>query len=171
VHPPGPMGVGAAALPAGKAQAAAVVVFRRAARARPASTAIVAASSAAATAIRAICQPGMPPVTAVRTGAGGDRPGERRGQYGRRLDHPGLRWQHGRLLEQPGRCRRRHGQGEGGWRGGGEGQQGTGQPGQGGAETADAADGVHEVPPFWFARKTPSGRTGPRSQEQGPALS
>ena len=35
-------------LPAGMAQAAAVVVFRRAARARPASTAIVAANSAAA---------------------------------------------------------------------------------------------------------------------------
>lgn len=40
-----------------------MIVFRRAARARSRSTATVAASSAATTAIRVICQPGMPTAT------------------------------------------------------------------------------------------------------------
>ena len=39
---------------------------RRAARARSARTATVAASRAVPTAIRAICQPGIPPATMVR---------------------------------------------------------------------------------------------------------
>jgi hypothetical protein len=47
----------------------AVVAARRAVRARSSSTAAVAAARAAAIAMRVICQPGIPPVTIVRTGA------------------------------------------------------------------------------------------------------
>jgi hypothetical protein len=49
------------------ARAAAVIAFRRVARARSSSTAKVAASRADPTAIRAICQPGMPPATTMWT--------------------------------------------------------------------------------------------------------
>src|SRR6202034_413210 len=52
------------------AQVAAAADLRRVARARFTSTATVAATSAAAAAIRAICQPGMPPTTTVWSGAG-----------------------------------------------------------------------------------------------------
>src|SRR6478735_5866803 len=45
--------------------------FRRALRDRSASTATAAANGAATTAIRAICQPGMPPTTTVWTSTGG----------------------------------------------------------------------------------------------------
>jgi hypothetical protein len=48
--------------------AAAVIVLQRAAQARSATTAT--AVSAAATAISTICQPGMPPITTVRTRTG-----------------------------------------------------------------------------------------------------
>ena len=47
------------------------MAFRRAVRARSASTAAAAAIRAATTAIRAICQPGMPPTTTVWTSTGG----------------------------------------------------------------------------------------------------
>jgi hypothetical protein len=52
------------------AQAAAAADLRREARARFSSTATVAATSAAAAAIKAICQPGMPPPTTTWTGTG-----------------------------------------------------------------------------------------------------
>ena len=50
---------------------AALVMFRRAVRARSRKTAAVAVSRAAPTAIRVICHPGMPPTTTVSvTGPG-----------------------------------------------------------------------------------------------------
>jgi hypothetical protein len=65
-----------AACPRGIAQVAAVTAFRWVARAWPRRTAMVAASRAAPMAMRAICQPGMPPpVTRVMV---------RGGEYGRR---------------------------------------------------------------------------------------
>ena len=91
-----------------------MVAFRRVARARSASTATVAASRAAATAMRVICQPGMPPETVVWTttgdvagplGSGGGGTGERG-------------------------C-------------GAACQQDSGQPGQDASETADVLNDVH----------------------------
>ena len=71
------------------ADQAAAVTWRRAERARSMSTAAVAATSAAPIAIRAICQPGVPPTTTVWSiGAGcaeliaeliGGRPGAANG--------------------------------------------------------------------------------------------
>ena len=109
-----------------------VVVSRRAAHARYTSTAAVAASSAAPIAIRAICQPGIPPITTVWTGT---RTGVRHGGM-----CPGGS---GGCLFQPAGAAAA-GRGERGGRGRGERQQGTGQPGQGGAQTADVADAVHD---------------------------
>src|SRR5215472_2677080 len=54
----------------GPVQAAVLTLRRRAIHDRSASTASAAASSAAVTAIRVICQPGVPPITAVWTGTG-----------------------------------------------------------------------------------------------------
>ena len=96
-----------------------MIALRCAARARSRNTATAAESSAAPAAIRAICQPGMPPATTVwmtvRAGGGGARtPAGRRDGHGKR------------------------------GRRGGEREQGAGQPGHDGSETADALDGVHD---------------------------
>ncbi len=66
VPPAGRRGPGGTAWPACTAQAVAVTAWRRVARTRYASTAAAAANRAAPAAIRAICQPGMPPTTTVR---------------------------------------------------------------------------------------------------------
>src|ERR1700727_3334051 len=60
-------------LPAGHACQAAREGVLRADRARESSTAAVAASRAAPSAIKVICQPGMPPVVTTRTVVAGTR--------------------------------------------------------------------------------------------------
>ena len=65
VPPAGRRGPAGTAWSACTAQAVAVAAWRRVARTRYASTAAAAANRAAPAAIRAICQPGMPPTTTV----------------------------------------------------------------------------------------------------------
>ena len=71
----------------------AVTVTRRASRARSSSTAATAVTSAAPRAIRAICQPGMPPTVMTCTGAGA---------LPRRSRRAGARpWRKRRMRRQP----------------------------------------------------------------------
>ena len=81
----------------------------------------IEASSAAPIAIRAICQPGMPPVTTVRiwVGEGATPPASRGGG-----SHS-----------------------EGSWCGCGEGHNSADEPGYDAGQTADALDEVHDGPP------------------------